>query len=162
MPIHGEKTNILFHPTPSISYEPMFARLEKQAGGVCMAVFGAIIVLGRMFGASIWGLIPLAACITSGIWLWMKEVIRSGREVEWHSEKERGEYVSSIQYPWPINFHSLVTGNRKPASRVGRMAECHARNWLGPCEPRYVPSSCRHIGRCHVRNLVFVLPSGIL
>ena len=99
VPIHGEKTNILFHPTPSVSYEPMFAALETRASGLCIGVFIAIIVLGKMFGASLKGLIPTAMCIVSGIWLWMKEVIRSGREVEWSSEQSRGEVVS------PPNHH---------------------------------------------------------
>ena len=93
VPIHGEKTNILFHPTPSVSYEPYFAELEKRTGFVCVGIFLAIIVIGRTFGGSLLGLIPLGACITSGIWLWMKEVVRSGREVEWHSEKTRGQTV---------------------------------------------------------------------
>lgn len=94
VPIHGEKTNILFHPTPSVSYEPMFASLEKRAGALCIGVFLAIVLLGKMFGGSLKGLIPTAACISSGIWLWMKEVIRSGREIEWSSEQSRGEIVS--------------------------------------------------------------------
>ncbi len=98
VPIHGEKTNILFHPTPSVSYEPMFASLEKRAGGLCIAILVAIIVVGKMFGGSLKGLIPLAACITSGVWLWMKEVVRSGREVEWSSEQSRGETVSVQPY----------------------------------------------------------------
>lgn len=93
VPIHGEKTNILFHPTPSVSYEPMFASLEKRAGALCLGVFLAIVLLGKMFGGSLKGLIPTAACISSGIWLWMKEVIRSGREIEWSSEQSRGEIV---------------------------------------------------------------------
>jgi len=94
VPIHGEKTNILFHPTPSVSYEPMFASLEKRAGVLCIGVFVAIVILGKLFGGSLKGLIPTAACIVSGIWLWTKEVIRSGREVEWSSEQVRGETVS--------------------------------------------------------------------
>lgn len=94
VPIHGEKTNVLFHPTPSVSYEPMFASLEKRAGFLCIGVFAAIVILGKMFGGSLKGLIPTAACIVSGIWLWMKELIRSGREVEWSSEQLRGETVS--------------------------------------------------------------------
>ena len=93
VPIHGEKTNILFHPTPSVSYEPMFAALETRASGLCIAVFIAIVLLGKMFGGSLKGLIPTAMCIVSGIYLWMKEVIRSGREVEWSSEQSRGETV---------------------------------------------------------------------
>ena len=96
VPIHGEKTNILFHPTPSVSYEPMFASLEKRAGGLCIGVFIAIVLLGKMFGGSLKGLIPTAACIVSGIWLWMKEVVRSGREVEWSSEQSRGETVTQL------------------------------------------------------------------
>ena len=94
VPIHGEKTNILFHPTPSVSYEPMFASLEKQAGGLCIGVLVAVVLVGKMFGGSLKGLIPLAMCITSGIWLWVKELIRSGREVEWDAEKTRGLTVS--------------------------------------------------------------------
>lgn len=99
VPIHGEKTNILFHPTPSVSYEPTFAALEKKTGGLCIGVFVAIVVVGKLFNGRLLGLIPLAMCVTSGIWLWMKEVVRSGREVEWESEKERGETVSFIALP---------------------------------------------------------------
>lgn len=67
VPIHGEKTNILFHPTPPVSYEPMFEALEKLATVLCGGVFIAIVVLGKMFGGALYGLIPLAMCITSGI-----------------------------------------------------------------------------------------------
>lgn len=93
LPIHGEKTNILFHPTPSVSYEPTFAALEKKAGALCVGLLLAIVILGKMFGGSLKGLIPLGACISSGVWLWTKEVVRSGREVEWDSEKTRGRTV---------------------------------------------------------------------
>jgi hypothetical protein len=71
----------------------MFESLEKQAGGLVIGITLAVIVLGRMFGGSLYGLIPLALCVASGLWLWMKEVVRSGREVEWSSEKERGKMV---------------------------------------------------------------------
>lgn len=72
----------------------MFAAIEKRAGILCIAVLLAIIILGKMFGGALKGLIPLGMCITSGIWLWMKEVVRSGREVEWDSEQTRGQTVS--------------------------------------------------------------------
>lgn len=94
MPIHGEKTNILFHPTPSVSYEPTFAALEKKTGALCLGILISIVVLGKMFGGALTGLIPLGACVASGVWLWAKEVVRSGREVEWDSEKTRGRTVS--------------------------------------------------------------------
>ena len=81
VPIHGEKTNILFHPTPSVSYEPYFAAMEKKTTGLAIGIVLAIVVVGKIFGAPILGMIPLGACIASGVYLWMKEVIRSGREV---------------------------------------------------------------------------------
>lgn len=117
VPIHGEKTNILFHPTPSISYEPMYAAFEKRTSILCIAVFGAIVILGKMFGGALYGLIPLGACIASGIYLWMKEVIRSGREAEWSSEQARGETVS-------YHLHTSLTrsyptsGDGKSHSRI--------------------------------------------
>ncbi|KAF1991392.1 hypothetical protein K402DRAFT_400138 [Aulographum hederae CBS 113979] len=110
VPIHGEKTNILFHPTPSVSYEPTFASLEKQAGGVCIGVGLAVIILGKMFGGSLKGLIPLACCLVSGIWLWMKEVVRSGREVEWESEKERGQYATANLLPESVEWMNTLLG----------------------------------------------------
>lgn len=71
----------------------MFEHLEKRATGMCLGFTLGILFVGRMFGASLWGLVPLAACITSAVWLWMKEVIRSGRELEWSSEQLRGQTV---------------------------------------------------------------------
>lgn len=98
VPIHGEKTNILFHPTPTITYKPMFEELEKRGAGLTAGIFIAVIVLGRMFGGSLWGLVPLAVCVASGVFLWTKEVVRSGKEMEWHSEQLRGETVSEQKF----------------------------------------------------------------
>ena len=90
----------------------MFASLEKQAGFLCVSVLLAVIVLGKMFGASLLGLIPTAMCISSGIWLWMKEVVRSGREVEWSSEQSRGETAVANLIPesveWLNHFLEIV------------------------------------------------------
>lgn len=96
MPIHGEKTNVLFHPTPSVSYEPTFAALEKRAGILCIGLLVATVVVGKLFGGALKGLIPLGMCLSSGVWLWTKEVVRSGREVEWESEATRGQMVSML------------------------------------------------------------------
>jgi hypothetical protein len=93
VPIHGEKTNVLFHPTPSVSYEPTFAALEKRASILCIGILAVTVVVGKLFGGALKGLIPLGMCLSSGVWLWMKEVVRSGREVEWESEKTRGQMV---------------------------------------------------------------------
>ncbi|KAF2404977.1 hypothetical protein EJ06DRAFT_525553 [Trichodelitschia bisporula] len=110
VPIRGEKTNVLFHPTPSVSYEPTFARLEKQAGAVCVAILIAVVALGKTFGGSFKGLIPLAMCVSSGVWLWMKEVVRSGREVEWESEKERGQTATANLLPESVEWLNTLLG----------------------------------------------------
>lgn len=96
VPIHGEKTNVLFHPTPSVSYERMFKSLEKRTTILCGVIFATIVVLGKMFGGALYGLIPLAMCISSGLFLWMKELLRSGRAMEWSSERDRGEIVGCV------------------------------------------------------------------
>lgn len=108
VPIHGEKTNILFHPTPSVSYEPMFARLEERGLWLIIGVFFGIVLLGRIFGGRYIGLIPLAACVSSGIWLWIKEIIRSGREVEWQSEKDRGQTATANLLPESVSFGGIT------------------------------------------------------
>ncbi|KAK5944500.1 hypothetical protein PMZ80_003782 [Knufia obscura] len=118
VPIHGEKTNILFHPTPSVSYEPMFASLEKRAMGLGIGIMVAIVVVGKMFGGALKGLIPLAFCVSSGVWLWMKEVVRSGREVEWSSEQQRGHTAVANLLPesveWMNSFLGIVWGLINP------------------------------------------------
>ncbi|MCJ1418967.1 hypothetical protein MMC32_005318 [Xylographa parallela] len=118
VPIHGEKTNILFHPTPSISYEPMYASLEKQADALCLTLFLATVIVGKMFGGSLWGLIPLGACIASGVFLWMKELVRRGRELEWSSEQQRGETAVANLLPesveWMNHFLEILWGLINP------------------------------------------------
>ncbi|KAH8717038.1 hypothetical protein GQ44DRAFT_742116 [Phaeosphaeriaceae sp. PMI808] len=118
VPIHGEKTNVLFHPTPSISYEPTFAALEKRAGFLCIGILVTTIVVGKLFGGALKGLIPLGMCLSSGVWLWMKEVIRSGREVEWESEKTRGQMATLNLLPesveWMNTLLSIVWGLINP------------------------------------------------
>ena len=91
VPIHGEKTNVLFHPTPAVSYEPMYQVLEARANVLCAGIFFAIIVIGRLFGGNLWGLVPLATCVASGVFLWVKDLIKQGRDTEWSAEQKRGE-----------------------------------------------------------------------
>jgi len=110
VPIHGEKTNILFHPTPSISYEPMYASLEKSTLALAGGVMIAIIVLGKMFGGALYGLIPLGMCVGSGIFLWMKELVRKGREMEWSTEKERGQVATANLIPESVEWMNTLLG----------------------------------------------------
>ncbi|KAF1978080.1 hypothetical protein BU23DRAFT_250740 [Bimuria novae-zelandiae CBS 107.79] len=110
VPIHGEKTNVLFHPTPSVSYEPTFAALEKRATIMCVGILVATVVVGKMFGGRLVGLVPLGMCLSSGVFLWVKEVIRSGREVEWESEKTRGQMATANLLPESVEWMNTMLG----------------------------------------------------
>lgn len=71
--------------------------IEQRATVLCIFLFLGTTFIGKMFGGSLKGLIPLGMCLASGVFLWAKELVRSGREVEWDSEKTRGE---TVRYDW--------------------------------------------------------------
>lgn len=110
VPIHGEKTNVLFHPTPSITFEPMFESIEARANVLCAFVFIAIVFVGKMFGGSLWGLFPLGACVASGVFLWAKDLIRQGRDMEWSSEQKRGETAVVNLIPESVEWLNTAVG----------------------------------------------------
>lgn len=110
VPIHGEKTNVLFHPTPSVSYEPMYATMEARANVLCAGIFFGIILIGKMFGGRLWGLIPLAICVASGVFLWIKDLIRQGRDTEWSSEQKRGETAVVNLIPESVEWLNTAVG----------------------------------------------------
>ncbi|KAF9883064.1 hypothetical protein FE257_004143 [Aspergillus nanangensis] len=118
VPIHGEITNILFHPTPSITYKPMFDQLERRGMGLCIGIVFGILFVGRLFGTSLWGLSILAACVASGVWLWVEAVIKSGRDMEWSSEQLRGQTATANLLPesveWMNTFLGVVWGLVNP------------------------------------------------
>lgn len=110
VPIHGEKTNVLFHPTPAVSYEPMYASIEARANTLCAGIFLAIVLAGKMFGGSLWGLLPLAACVASGVFLWAKDLVRQGRDIEWSSEQRRGETAVVNLIPESVEWLNSALG----------------------------------------------------
>ncbi|KAI2642251.1 C2 domain-containing protein [Xylaria nigripes] len=110
VPIHGEKTNVLFHPTPSVSYEPMYAIIEQRANALCIGVFVAIVCFGNVFGGRILGLIPLAFAVSSAIFLWMRDLVRRGRDIEWSSEQKRGETAVVNLIPESVEWMNSLLG----------------------------------------------------
>jgi Ca2+-dependent lipid-binding protein len=110
VPIRGEATNVLFHPTPSVSYEPMYAAVEARANVLCAAVFFGIIFVGKIFGGKLYGLIPLAICVASGVFLWMKDLVRQGRDIEWSSEQKRGETAVVNLIPESVEWLNTAVG----------------------------------------------------
>ncbi|KAH6656410.1 hypothetical protein BKA67DRAFT_654749 [Truncatella angustata] len=110
VPIRGEKTNILFHPTPSVSYEPMFDIIEQRTTILCAGIFFAIVLVGKLFGGRLLGLIPLAICVASGVFLWMKDLLRQGRDIEWSSEQKRGETATANLIPESVEWMNTLLG----------------------------------------------------
>lgn len=110
VPIHGEKTNVLFHPTPSITFEPMFESIEARANVLCAFVFIGIVFIGKVLGGSLWGLFPLGMCVASGVFLWAKDLIRQGRDMEWSSEQKRGETAVVNLIPESVEWLNTAVG----------------------------------------------------
>ncbi|GAO18451.1 hypothetical protein UVI_02042350 [Ustilaginoidea virens] len=110
VPIQSEKTSVLFFKTPSVSYEPMFATLERKGNVLCAGIFVAIILVGRVFGGNLLGLFPLAFCVSSGVFVWIKDLIRQGRDMEWSSEQERGETATVNLIPESVEWLNTVIG----------------------------------------------------
>ncbi|KAL6400771.1 putative transmembrane protein [Ilyonectria robusta] len=110
VPIRSEKTSVLFYKTPSVSYEPMFGILEQRANVLCAGIFFGIVFLGKMFGGRLLGLVPLAFCVASGVFLWAKDLIRQGRDLEWASEQERGETATANLIPESVEWMNTMLG----------------------------------------------------
>ncbi|SPQ27673.1 dd72ee82-fbca-4bc3-8468-06269e0ff8fc [Thermothielavioides terrestris] len=111
VPIHGEKTNVLFHPTPAVSYEPMFAAVEARANVLCAGLFLAVVLLGRALGGgSLWALVPLGAGVASAVFLWAKDLIGRGRATEWSAEQRRGETAVVNLIPESVEWLNTALG----------------------------------------------------
>ncbi|OAA44286.1 meiotically up-regulated protein [Metarhizium rileyi] len=110
VPVRSEKTSVLFYKTPSVSYEPMFATLETKGNVLCIGIFIAVIFVGKVFGGRLLGLVPLGFCISSGVFLWIKDLIRQGRDLEWSSEQERGETATVNLIPESVEWMNTMIG----------------------------------------------------
>lgn len=108
VPLRSEKTSILFYKTPSVSYEPMFEALETRGNVLCAGIFFAIVFVGKFFGGRLLGLIPLAFFVASGVFLWVKDLIRRGRDLEWSSEQERGETATANLIPESVEWMNTM------------------------------------------------------
>lgn len=88
----------------------MFAALEARANVLSAAIFFAVVFLGSWFGGKLWGLVPLAMCVSSGVFLWVRDVIRQGRDMEWSSEQQRGETAVLNLVPESVEWMNTAIG----------------------------------------------------
>ncbi|RPB08324.1 hypothetical protein P167DRAFT_512393 [Morchella conica CCBAS932] len=112
VPIHGEKTNILFHPTPSLSLRgTVFHDLEKRATTLCGILFVSIVVLGRILTqGSIIGLLIVAAGVSSYIFYWTKNLVEESANVDWETEKRRGQTAVANLIPESVEWMNTLLG----------------------------------------------------
>lgn len=82
----------------------MFAILEQRALVLCVGIFVGIVFVGKMFDGRLLGLVPLAICVASGVFLWVKDLVRQGRDLEWSSEQERGETATANLIPESVEI----------------------------------------------------------
>ncbi|KAA8895153.1 hypothetical protein FN846DRAFT_997659 [Sphaerosporella brunnea] len=112
VPIHGEKTNVLFYATPTLSLsDTVFASFEQKATTLCVGIFALILVLGRILGGgSLWALFLIAASVAGGVWYWCIGIMQEARTVDWASEKKRGEIAVSNLIPESVEWMNSLVG----------------------------------------------------
>ncbi|KAK3901438.1 hypothetical protein C8A05DRAFT_44906 [Staphylotrichum tortipilum] len=113
VPIHGEKTNVLFHPTPSVTFEPAFALLEARARALSVGVFLAVALVGAspaLGGGDLRVVVPLAGAVAAAVWVWAREVVSAGRAGEWKAERVRGRTAVVNLIPESVEWLNTVVG----------------------------------------------------
>lgn len=88
----------------------MYANIEARANVLCAGIFIAIAFIGKILGGSLWGLLPLGFCVASGVFLWMKDLVRQGRDTEWSSEQKRGETAVVNLIPESVEWLNTALG----------------------------------------------------
>ena len=88
----------------------MYAMIEQRATILCVAVLSSIVIVGKLFGGRLLGLVPLGMCVSCGIFLWMKNLVRQGRNIEWSSEQKRGETAVVNLIPESVEWMNSLLG----------------------------------------------------
>jgi Ca2+-dependent lipid-binding protein len=88
----------------------MYTILEQKANLLCAGIFFSIVFVGNFLGGRMIGLFPLGICVASGVFLWVKELIRQGRNLEWASEKKRGEMATVNLIPESVEWMNTLVG----------------------------------------------------
>lgn len=88
----------------------MYAIIEQRATILCAGIFFGIVLIGKFFGGRLLGLIPLGIVVASGVFLWMKDLVRQGRDIEWSSEQKRGEFATANLIPESVEWMNTLLG----------------------------------------------------
>lgn len=121
----GEKTNLLFHPTPTIalSSTPVIQALEQKAKYVCITLFTFTAMIPLLpsilcgFKGGVHVTVPsFLASFTAGItiacaiWVWTRSILRQTRNIDWSAERQRGEISSANLIPESAEWLNTLLG----------------------------------------------------
>jgi len=121
----GEKTNLLFHPTPTIALAtaPVIEALEKKAQNVCIATLifttmipllpwilrgfkgGIHVTISSLLVSFVAGVI--ISCV---IWVWTRSILSETRNIDWSAERQRGEIASANLIPESVEWLNTLVG----------------------------------------------------
>jgi len=103
--------------------------MSTRTTTLCAGAPIAIVVLGKMFGGALYGLLPLGICVSSGIFF-----VRAGRVTEWSSKKQRGQTVS-LHLHMPEQAVDRPVGYCESYSRICGMNEHISKRHVGSDRP---------------------------
>jgi Ca2+-dependent lipid-binding protein len=110
VPLKGEATNVLFHPTPAVDFAEGYKLLEKYTSSLCLMIIIGIIVatwLFRKYGFI--GSVVTSIAVSGGVWFWMKRIQEEAESLRWHTERARGQTAQLNLIPESVEWmNSLV------------------------------------------------------
>ena len=119
VPLKGESTNVLFHPTPGVDFTDGFAALEKNTAILCGVIVVGIIASTRVFHRfSFLGSLLTAILVSGSVWFWMKRIKEEAENIRWETEKQRGQTAQINLIPesveWMNSLLKIIWGLVNP------------------------------------------------
>lgn len=99
VPIGGEKSNVLFHPTPQVNFDHVYDALKQDLRQVAYLIFGSVIVLDWLFIGGGWigflkSLLP-AAGVAAAVYLIL---VRAGQNASAGTMEETAPKTEKLAY----------------------------------------------------------------
>lgn len=110
MPLKGEVTNVLFHPTPGVDFTKGFEALERHTTILCIAIIIVVVGLNKVVGkGSMLSSVITATLVSGGVWFWMKWIQEEAENIRWGTETARGQTAQLNLIPESVEWmNSLV------------------------------------------------------
>jgi len=107
--LKGEVTNVLFHPTPGVDLSMGFKALQRRTTMICLGITVAIIGLNKVVGnGGLFSSVITAILVSGGMWLWMKRIQEEAVNIQWETEKIRGETARLNLIPESVEWMNTL------------------------------------------------------